>query len=217
MKKEELKEKSRVEFITHFTDRYTYLDSVRIALEGGCRWIQLRMKETTPEDMMPIAKEAMAMCHKYGATFIIDDHVKLVKQIGADGVHLGKKDMPVTQARQILGKEFIIGGTANTIDDVRRLSAEGADYIGCGPFRFTTTKKKLAPVLGLEGYQEIVWKCREQGINIPIVAIGGITKDDVRKVLHSGPNGVAISGGILSADDPKTETEEILKTIEKCF
>ena len=213
VKKEELKEKSRVQFITHFTNLYTYLDSVRIALEGGCRWIQLRMKETTPEDMMPIAKEAMAMCRKYGATFIIDDHVKLVKQIGADGVHLGKKDMPVTQARQILGEEFIIGGTANTIDDVRRLSAEGADYIGCGPFRFTTTKRNLSPILGMEGYTDIVSHMKAEGINLPIVAIGGITKEDISALIQTGITGIAISGSILRAENPIEEMKEIIKKI----
>ena len=91
-----------LQFITHYTERYTYLDSVRIALEGGCRWIQLRMKEALTEEIIPIAKEAKAMCHKYGATFIIDDHVELVKLIGADGVHLGKNDMPIAEARKLL-------------------------------------------------------------------------------------------------------------------
>ena len=103
-----------VQFITHYTGRYAYLDSVRIALEGGCRWIQLRMKDASPEEILPIAEKASAMCREYHATFIIDDHVELAKQIKADGVHLGKLDMPIAEARRILGKDFLIGGTANT-------------------------------------------------------------------------------------------------------
>lgn len=87
-----------VQFITHFTDTITYLDSVRIALEGGCRWIQLRMKEATEEEAEVVARQAQALCSDYGAVFIIDDRVKLVKKIGADGVHLGKQDMPVGEA-----------------------------------------------------------------------------------------------------------------------
>ena len=109
-----------LQFITHFTERYSYLDSVRIALEGGCKWIQLRMKEASTEEIIPIAKEAKAMCHKYGATFIIDDHVELVKQIEADGVHLGKNDMPIPEARKLLGRNYIIGGTDKSFEDVQK-------------------------------------------------------------------------------------------------
>ena len=203
-----------VQFITHYTDRYTYLDSVRIALEGGCRWIQLRMKEASSEEIIPIAQEAMAMCRKYGATFIIDDHVELVKLLGADGVHLGKNDMPIGEARRILGKNFIIGGTANTFEDVRMHTEAGADYIGCGPFRFTTTKKNLSPVLGLEGYADIVSKMKAEGINLPIVAIGGITKEDIPSLMKTGINGIALSGSILRAENPIEEMKEIITIIE---
>ena len=205
-----------LQLITHPVNGRNEIEGAKLALEGGCKWIQLRMKETPVEEVQKVALELLPLCKQYDAVMIIDDHVELAKEVGADGVHLGKTDMNPKDARAILGDGFIIGGTCNSFNDILAIK-DDVDYIGCGPFRFTTTKKKLAPVLGLEGYQEIVWKCREQGINIPIVAIGGITKDDVRKVLHSGPNGVAISGGILSADDPKTETEEILKTIEICF
>ena len=203
-----------VQFITHYTDRYTYLDSVRIALEGGCRWIQLRMKEASPEEIIPIAKEAMAMCHKHGATFIIDDHVELVKQLKADGVHLGKNDMLISEARRILGKDFIIGGTANTFEDVRMHAEAGADYIGCGPFRFTTTKKNLSPVLGLEGYTDIVSRMKTEGVNLPIVAIGGITKEDIPSLMKTGINGIALSGSILRAENPIEEMKEIITIIE---
>ena len=203
-----------VQFITHYTDRYTYLDSVRIALEGGCRWIQLRMKEASSEEIIPIAQEAMAMCRKYGATFIIDDHVELVKLLGADGVHLGKNDMPIGEARRILGKNFIIGGTANTFEDVRMHAEADADYIGCGPFRFTTTKKNLSPVLGLEGYTDIVSKMKAEGINLPIVAIGGITKEDIPSLMKTGITGIAISGSVLRAENPIEEMKEIITIIE---
>lgn len=87
--------------------------------------------------------------------------------------------MPIAEARQILGKDFIIGGTANTFEDVQMHYQAGADYIGCGPFRFTTTKKNLSPILGLEGYKAIVSQMKTAGINLPIVAIGGITYDDI--------------------------------------
>ena len=124
-----------LQFITHYTDRYTYFDSARMALEGGCRWIQLRMKDASPEEVEQEALRVQDLCRQYGATFIIDDHVELVEKLHADGVHLGKKDMPIAEARRILGPDFIIGGTANTFEDVRMHYEAGADYIGCGPFR----------------------------------------------------------------------------------
>ena len=139
-----------LQFISHYTDRYTYLDSIRLALEGGCRWIQLRMKDATDEEVRPIALVAQRLCHEAGATFIIDDRVGLVRELHADGVHLGQNDMPIREARRLLGDGFIIGGTANTFEQVRTHYESSADYIGCGPFRFTTTKQKLAPRAGTE-------------------------------------------------------------------
>ena len=201
-----------VQFITHYTERYTYLDSVRIALEGGCRWIQLRMKEASTKDILPIAKEAMSLCRKYDATFIIDDFVELAKQIGADGVHLGKNDMPIAEARKILGKDFIIGSTANTFEDVQMLYKAGANYIGCGPFRFTTTKKNLSPILGLEGYQQIISLMKEHKISLPLIAIGGITKEDIPSLMQTGISGIALSGSILRSENPIEEMKKIIQT-----
>ena len=125
-------------------------------------------------------------------------------------MHLGKHDMPVAEARRLLGNGFIIGGTANTFDDVKMHYEAGADYIGCGPFRFTTTKKNLSPILGLEGYRRIVSQMKEAGINLPIVAIGGITREDIPAILQTGVTGVALSGTILRADNPTEETRRIL-------
>lgn len=201
-----------LQFITHYTDRYTYFDSARMALEGGCRWIQLRMKEATEEEVEKEAIRVQDLCRQYGATFIIDDHVALAKKLHADGVHLGKKDMPIAEARKLLGKDFIIGGTANTFEDVQMHYAADADYIGCGPFRFTTTKKNLSPVLGLEGYWNIVSRMKEAGINLPIVAIGGIAFEDIPAIMQTGVSGIALSGSILRADDPIAETRRIINS-----
>ena len=162
--------------------------------------------------ILPIAKEAMSLCRKYDATFIIDDFVELAKQIGADGVHLGKNDMPIAEARKILGKDFIIGGTANTFEDVQMLYKAGANYIGCGPFRFTTTKKNLSPILGLEGYQQIILLMREYKISLPLVAIGGITKEDIPSLMQTGISGIALSGSILRSENPIEEMKEIIQT-----
>ena len=215
----------RLQFITHYTERYSYIDSARIALEGGCRWVQLRMKDADETLLEETALIVQKMCKDYDATFIIDDNVHLCKKIKADGVHLGKNDMPIAEARKILGDDFIIGATVNTFDDVllcqqstvnrqQSLSTEYTpsplpvprsplpDYFGCGPFRFTSTKKNLAPILGLDGYREIMKNMKENNIDIPLVAIGGITKDDVPELMKTGIDGIAISGSVLRAENP---------------
>jgi thiamine-phosphate pyrophosphorylase len=204
-----------IQFISHQNARFSYLDGIKLALEGGCRWVQLRMKDALDDEIISTAKEVKKLCAAFQATFIVDDHVSLVKIIGADGVHLGKNDMPVDTARRILGKECIIGATANTFEDVENAYNKGADYIGCGPFRFTTTKKNLSPVLGLEGYKEIVNRMKQGGINIPIVAIGGILKEDIPQIMLTGMSGIALSGAVLNAEDPVNEMKTILKILKK--
>lgn len=203
-----------LQFITHYTDSIGYLDSVRIAIEGGCKWVQLRMKDATVDEIRPVAIQAMELCKAAGVTFIIDDHVMLVKELGADGVHLGKNDMPIGEARKVLGDKFLIGGTANTFADVKAHYEAGANYIGCGPFRFTTTKKGLSPVLGLEGYRSIVQQMKESGIDLPIVAIGGITSEDIPSIMQTGVTGIALSGTVLRAQNPVEEMKRIIKIIE---
>ena len=202
-----------LQFISHYTDKYSYLDSIRLALQGGCRWIQLRMKDATDDEVRPVAIEAQKLCKQYGATFIIDDRVALVKELQADGVHLGKNDMPISEARSQLGPDYIIGGTANTIRDVKAHYAAGADYIGCGPFRFTTTKQKLSPVLGLDGYRRIIIEMRAAHIDLPIVAIGGITKDDIPAILATGITGIALSGTVLRAANPIDEMKHLTNIV----
>lgn len=202
-----------IQFISHYTDQYSYLDSIRMALEGGCRWIQLRMKGITDDEVRPVALEAQRMCKEAGATFILDDRVMLAKEIGADGVHLGKNDMPVAEARNILGTKAIIGGTANTYADLKAHYEASANYVGCGPFRFTTTKERLAPILGLEGYVQIISQMKADGIDIPIVAIGGITAADIPLIMKTGVTGIAISGAVLHAENPVESMKQLLEVI----
>ena len=199
-----------IQFITHETGSIGYVEGARMALEGGCKWIQLRMKDASDDEVRKAAAEIQPMCKEHEAVFLLDDRVKLAKELHADGVHLGKNDMPIDEARRILGEEYIIGGTANTFEDIQRIAAQGADYIGCGPFRFTTTKKNLAPVLGIEGYRDIIAKMRNAGINIPMVAIGGITPDDIDEILATGVQGIAVSGTVLNADDPVAMMKSLL-------
>ena len=139
--------------------------------------------------------------------------VDMLQQVKSQ-LHLGKNDLPVSEARKIVGNSFIIGGTANTFEDIENLTEAGADYIGLGPFRFTETKKNLSPILGIDGYRSIMEKCRKKGITIPIVAIGGITAHDISSIMETGINGIALSGTILRSPNPVEETANILNIIK---
>ena len=204
----------KLQFITHFTGKYTYVDSARIALEGGCRWIQLRMKDVDDALFETTAVVVQRMCKEYGATFIINDNVALAKKIGADGVHLGKTDMSIAEAREMLGEYSIIGATVNSCEDILyHLQGAVPDYFGCGPFRYTSTKKNLAPVLGENGYRDILRMMCDGNVDIPLVAIGGICKEDIPHLLECGVHGIALSGSVLNADDPVKEMNEIVNLI----
>ncbi|MBD5330104.1 MAG: thiamine phosphate synthase [Bacteroides sp.] len=202
-----------LQFITHNNSRFNEVEGAKAALEGGCRWIQLRMKNASDDEFIAAGKEIGRLCRKAGAKFILDDRVELVELLNADGVHLGKNDMPVAEARRLLGSEKIIGATANNLQDAINGVKDGADYLGIGPFRFTTTKQRLAPVLGLDGLTELMTKLREVS-DIPVVAIGGIKDSDIRDIMRSGVTGIAVSGNILNASSPKEKTEIILKEIK---
>lgn len=177
-------------------------EAAELACQGGVRWVQLRVKNQPYESWKQLALETQAVTRRYGATLLINDNPRLAQEIGADGVHVGAADMPPAEARAMLGAKFIVGGTANTFADVQRLAAAGVDYIGLGPFRFTRTKEKLSPILGLAGYADILQKCRAAGITVPVIGIGGIALADVAPLLATGLHGVAVSGSIGQAENP---------------
>lgn len=204
---------SNFQFITNDFSTLDELNQIRQVCEAGANWIQLRLKNKTDKEILKLGKQAVKICRQYKATFILNDHVHLVKEIGAHGVHLGKADMSPIKARELLGTNFIIGGTANNIDDVNRLHKAGVDYIGLGPFRFTHTKKNLSPVLGLDGYKQIVQECQNQNINIPILAIGGIELDDIPNLMDIGLHGIALSSSITKAENISKTTKQYLTQI----
>jgi len=186
---------SKLHYITHSPAH------VEEACIGGIDWIQLRVKHTNDDDWKMIAEETKIICKKYNARLIVNDSVKLAKMVNADGVHLGKDDMPPDEARDLLGPDFIIGGTANTFEDIQRLAALKVDYIGLGPFRFTKTKTNLSPLLGLQGYLDIMKECVIENIKVPVIAIGGIKEGDVKELLSTGIYGIAVSSAISDSGD----------------
>ena len=204
-----------IQFITNYHNNISLTEQTDYVLEAGCRWVQLRLKGADDAEIYMVGKALRALCDQYEATLILDDAVRMVPVIGADGVHLGRQDMPVDEARKLLGPDKIIGGTANTFEDVERLARQGANYIGCGPFRFTTTKKNLSPLLGLEGYAAILEQMRQQQIDLPLIAIGGITVEDVPDLVDLGVSGIAISGAILEAKKPDVMMRKFIRVENK--
>ncbi|MCD7962713.1 MAG: thiamine phosphate synthase [Rikenellaceae bacterium] len=206
-------DKLLIQLITDGQDRNDILSQVEMFLEGGGRWVQLRMKDMPESNIIETGKELKKLCSEHDAVFILNDHPHLVEKIGADGVHIGKNDISPAEARKILGSGAIIGCTANTFEDIRKLKEYDIDYIGLGPYRFTTTKKNLSPVLGEGGYREIFNKMKHEGVDIPVTAIGGIVLDDVPKLLNAGVKNIAVSGAVNKSANPRKITEEFLKLL----
>ncbi|MCS6824393.1 MAG: thiamine phosphate synthase [Cytophagaceae bacterium] len=184
-----------------------------IACKAGCKWIQFRIKDTTYSEWKNMALQFKKICVRYNATLIINDNPEIAMEVLAEGVHLGKQDMSPEKARNLLGDSFIIGATANTFEDIQAINLSGADYIGLGPYRFTDTKKNLSPLLGLEGYEKIMQQCRMHNINLPVIAIGGIKKEDIKDLFNTGIYGIAVSSAISNASDPGAETLQLLEAI----
>lgn len=198
----------KLQYISQGNTIQEQLYNIHQALDAGCDWIQMRFKNQTAKDTFALAESVKFLCEEYLANFIVNDNLYLAQQIAADGVHLGLTDMNIAEARAILGNTKIIGGTANTFEDIQNHVKNGCDYVGLGPFRFTKTKEKLSPVLGLSGYLQIIQKLKINQIKIPVYAIGGITLKDIDQLIETGIHGIAVSGMI-------TESDEKAKTIQQ--
>lgn len=200
-----------LQYITNTDCKLPVVDQVAAVIEGGCRWIQIRMKEATDEEIGKVVEAVKPMCLKEEAFLLLNDRVELAKELNVGGVHIGKTDMAPGRARAILGAAAVIGVTANTIDDIALVSGIDIDYIGVGPYATTTTKKNLAPVHGLDGMAHICKEMEQREIMIPHVAVGGIRLSDVQPLLDAGCNGIAVSGAIAFADDPVEATRQFIR------
>jgi thiamine-phosphate pyrophosphorylase len=209
------KNMNKLQYISQGSTAEEQLHNIQKALNGGCKWIQLRWKNVSENEFMPVARKVKELCEENGATFIINDYVDWAKEVDADGIHLGLEDSRISEARSKLGTDKIIGGTANTLEDVLQRIYEECDYIGLGPFRFTTTKEQLSPVLGLEGYKTIFETLNSEGKTATIYAIGGIELEDIEPILNTGIYGIAVSGLITKNENQLIEDiNRKLTTIE---
>ncbi len=199
----------RLQYISQGLTRTEQKNNILKALDAGASWIQIRWKQADDQDLIRLAQQIKPICEQFGAKCIINDHVKLAKELDVDGVHLGLTDCGIADARRLLGPSKIIGGTANRLEDVQGRITEQCDYIGLGPYRHTDTKQKLSPLLGLAGYENIINQISQQGLPaVPIFAIGGISSlEDIQNLLQTGVYGVAVSGLI-------TQTPNIISSIK---
>ena len=202
-----------LQFITNPESKMPVTDQIFSVIEGGGRWIQIRIKDAPDDEIRKVVEAVKPKCEELGVFLIMNDRVELAKELNVGGVHLGKDDMPPSKARMILGPAAVIGVTANTFADIMAVSQLDIDYYGIGPYRQTDTKKNLSPILGIEGIRKICFEMEEKEINIPHVAVGGIKLEDVLPLIEAGVNGIAVSGAIANADDPKKETEKFIAAL----
>lgn len=207
------KDIAKIQFITHESDELTYENQIELAIENNLPWVQLRAKNLSKNEVLNIAYKLTKICRANQIKLIINDYVDVAVEVDADGVHLGKEDIAPLEARKLLCEEKIIGGTANTFEDIVILYNQGVDYIGLGPLRFTATKTKLSPVLDFSGYKTILEECKNQKIEIPIIAIGGIVKEDILILKETGVHGIATSSMILHAENKEATIKNILEQL----
>ncbi len=200
---------SKLQYISQGKSPEEHLENIEKACLHGADWVQLRLKNLDEESLLNTAKKAREITLAHQVKLIINDYYKIAKQVEADGVHLGKTDTCPAIARKELYDWQLIGGTANTLEDCKDLVEKQVDYIGLGPFRFTKTKDHLSPILGLDGYTQILDNLNS---NIPVIAIGGITLNDVVDILKTKVYGVAVSGEITSDFNKISAFKEYLKT-----
>lgn len=201
----------RLQYITQDYDQGSHSLLCLEACQAGVKWVQLRMKNVSDDEYLKVARLCRKITSDHEAILIINDRLDIALEVGADGVHLGQTDMSTAEARGKVPEGFIIGGTANTLEQIIEHHENGVDYVGVGPNRFTSTKDNLSPILGLEGYQTLINQLEERNIPIPVIAIGGILEEDIAPLRENGVYGVAIAGLITTS----IEKKELIEALQK--
>jgi len=200
-----------LQYITNTASPISVIDQVAAVLEGGCRWIQINMKDASDAEVSRVVDTIKPLCIKDEAFLILDDRLELAKELNVGGVYLTKSDITPGKARAVLGPAAVVGKSANSFDDVKRVFGIDIDYIGIGPFASADGNETSSDkTLGLEGIREICNDMKSHEINLAHVAIGGIRLEDVNPLLDAGCNGIAVSSAIAFADDPVAATKEFI-------
>lgn len=191
----------KLQFITHDLDTLTQVQQAEIACGAGAKWIQYRCLTKNDADLLQDIQAIAEICDDWGATLIVTDHVHLHGKADIQGFHIEDMAADFRALRAQLGEAVTLGGSANTVDGLIRLANEGADYAGFGPFAVTTTKPNNASLLGVQGYAAGIEILRQKEIDLPVLAVGGVTLDDVDALMETGVFGIAASASINQAPD----------------
>jgi thiamine-phosphate pyrophosphorylase len=204
-------------FLTRDLPDVPHEQQVHIACKAGVRWVQLRVKNKQPDELLKIALSARKLTAAHGVTLIINDNPEIAVACRADGVHLGQRDMRWNEARAIMGADKIIGYSTHSFRELKEANSYDVDYFGLGPLHFTTTKKNLDEVLGFGGIREIMSEAFREGISKPVIAIGGIQPGDVVEILSTGVKGIAVSSAIDFSSEPEATIQKFQFTIENFY
>lgn len=191
----------KLQFITHDIHQHSHIEQANIACSEGAKWIQYRCLTKNDEELLEDINAIAGICDDWGATLIVTDHIHLNGKADIQGFHIEDMDADFVKLREQLGEAVTIGGSSNTVEGLIRLAAEGADYAGFGPFYTTRTKPNTAPLLGVEGYEKAMQVLKAQEINLPVLAVGGVTLSDIDPLMATGIFGIAVSEAINQADD----------------
>lgn len=192
---------------------HVLVDSLALAeaaLEAGAPTLQVRIKSGSDADRLRLTTTIVERCRDAGALCLVNDRVDIALAVGAGGVHLGADDLPVAVARRLLGPHAVLGGTAREPETARRLVAEGASYLGVGPTFATRSKRGLPDPIGLDGVRAVA-----EAVDVPVIAISGITPDTVDEVIAAGAHGVAVIGAVAESADPHIATHDLLMAVAK--
>lgn len=191
----------KLHFITHDIHQLSHVEQAHIACTAGAKWIQYRCLTKKEDELLADINAIAETCDDWGATLIVTDHVQLNGKADIQGFHIEDMAADFVKLREQLGEDITIGGSANTVEGLIRLAAEGADYAGFGPFYTTMTKPNDLPLLGIEGYRKAMLLLQEQGIDLPVLAVGGVTLHDIDPLMQTGIFGIAASAAINQAED----------------
>lgn len=194
----------KLQFITHDIHQHSHIEQAQIACSAGAKWIQYRCLTKNDDELLVDINAIAEICDDWGATLIVTDHVHLNGKADIQGFHIEDFDADFVKLREQLGEAVTIGGSATTLQGLSRLAAEGADYAGFGPFYTTTTKPNNAPLLGVEGYQNAMTELKKLNIDLPVLAVGGVTLNDIDPLMNTGIFGIAVSAAINQAEDMRT-------------
>ena len=191
-------------------NRFSHTELAKLAIRGGADTIQFRQKSGSTREMIQLAKDVKQLCAERDVTFIVNDRVDVAIASEADGVHLGQDDFPIPLARELLGKGRTIGGSAATMEEARKCLSEGADYVGFGPVYPTTSKDDAGPVSGISILKGVV-----RTIPLPIIAIGGVSAENVAEVMEAGAHGIAVISAVCCQEDPEQATRALYRALPK--